>query len=227
LNKNIEQITIDDIPIIYEDNDIIVINKPSGITVHEAPGEKSLTINEIFQSRFLDNISGRDMIVHRLDKGTSGVMILAKTDKSRVDLQRQFADREVKKTYLTLIKGHLDQDKGTIRIPLGRDQMSREKISPQKDGKNAITDFVVIKKHPKYSLVEANPKTGRTHQIRTHFASIGHPIFGDKKYGNPKDNIDRIFLHASKISFSHPENKNILTFRVELPEDLKTIIDTL
>jgi len=215
------------VPIIFEDEDILVIDKPSGITVHEAPGEKDITVNEIFADKYKgDNKTDRDMIVHRLDKGTSGVMVLAKNPEAGVKLRKQFADREVQKTYIALVAGKLEDETGIIDMPLGRDQQSREKISPQVGGKPAVTEFKKVQDYDSYSLVEAYPKTGRTHQIRTHFAAIGHPVYGDVRYGSKVEDADRIFLHAARISIKHPTTGEKVTFESPLPKVLEDVLST-
>ncbi|MEI6266575.1 MAG: RluA family pseudouridine synthase [bacterium] len=211
--------------IIYQDNDILVIDKPSGITVHEAPGEKEVTINEIFKDSYSGDNTVRGMIVHRLDKGTSGVMILAKNKLAAENLKKEFASRRVEKEYIALVNGF--PEGGTINIPLGRNGQTSGRIIALNEGRPSRTDFTIIEKYVGYSLVLAKPKTGRTHQIRVHFSAIGHPVYGDKKYGFPKENSDRIFLHASNIRFIHPITGKKVKFNSKMPVALQAVIDTL
>lgn len=196
------------IEIIYEDEDIIVIDKPAGVNVHPSAGEKEITISEIFSKKieFVDN-SQRAGIVHRLDKGTSGVMVLAKTERIQKILQNEFKKRKVKKTYLALVEGTLKPDEGVIDIPLKRESIERKKIGVSTSGKSSITQYKVLKYYKKRTLVELSPKTGRTHQLRVHLSSIGFPIVGDRKYGNSKSVDSNIMLHANTIEFIHPRTK--------------------
>lgn len=216
------------IPVVYEDKDILVINKPSGISTHPAPGEKETTVSEYFRSKldFKAN-DERNGVVHRLDKGTSGVMILAKNEKTQEILKKDFKDRKIQKTYLALIQGHIEPKAGIINIPIGRDNINKEKMSVSVEGKEAITVFATVNLYEKYSLLKINPKTGRTHQIRVHMASLGHPIVGDKRYGKPTTLINRIFLHASHIEFCHPITKKEMEFEASLPPELDTILNNL
>lgn len=216
-----------DIKIIFEDKNILVVDKPAGITVHPAPGEKGETLSEIFASEYSDSLeTNRDMIVHRLDKGTSGVMVLAKNRDARDFLAKQFAARKVNKTYLALVKGKLQPSEGVIDMPLSRDLISRNKIAPADEGKDAKTLYKVEKYFQGYTLVSANPKTGRTHQIRVHFAAIGHPLCGDERYG-VKSNFPRMFLHARKLSFISPTDQKRVAFESELPKELNNILNSL
>ena len=202
---------------IYEDNEIIVIDKPAGVNVHPAAGEKEITVSEIFSGKinFFDD-SQRTGIVHRLDKGTSGIMILAKTEKSQKFLQNEFKKRKVAKAYLALVEGLLKPIEGVINIPLKRESLSRRRIGVSSSGKNSITKYRVIKYFRESSLVELCPKTGRTHQLRVHLSSIGFPIVGDNKYGNNKSVPGNIKLHASSIEFTHPTTKKLLKFNSQI-----------
>lgn len=213
---------------IFEDDDILVIDKPAGITVHPADGESDITIAEIFADKYTgDNDSDRDMIVHRLDKGTSGVMVLAKNPRARASLMNEFKERKVHKKYLALLSGKLKPEEGIIDIPLARDIVKRQRIAPVEEGKDAKTPYKVVKYFRGHTLVEANPKTGRTHQIRVHFSAIGFPIYGDQRYGNPKEKTERIFLHAAGLSFIHPTTKKRVKFVSELPSELTKILTKL
>lgn len=211
-----------EIPVLYEDEDIVVINKPSGITTHPASGEVGVTIYDVFKDRFTGpekEMSEDEFppIVHRLDKGTSGVMILVKNFKARDSLKSQFKDRKVKKQYLALLKGELNENQGQINLPIDRDPKNRGKFITISGGREATTDFKVLEKKSGYTLVWAFPKTGRTHQIRVHFSSISFPLIGDKRY-NPKSEEPSMFLHAYKISFLHPTKLKKIEFTAPLPE---------
>ena len=228
MNKTFIQDNSINIPVLYEDEDIIVIDKPSGISSHEAPGEKGTTVNELFKHLYVgEDTSGRDMIVHRLDKGTSGVMVLARNAAARRALVAQFSERKIEKTYLALVHGKLQPEKGTIDIPLARDTIQREKISVDPEGKPALTEYEVTEYIDDCSLVAAKPRTGRTHQIRTHLAMIGFPIVGDVRYGRKDDKITRIFLHAKRLAFTHPLNKKALAFESEIPQALERYLSTI
>jgi 23S rRNA pseudouridine1911/1915/1917 synthase len=217
-----------EIGIIYEDSDILVINKPAGITVHPASGEQEITVSEMFADSYQGKCNtDRDMIVHRLDKGTSGVMVMAKNEASRDSLIAQFAARMVTKKYIALVMGKVFPAEGVIDIPLARDSSVRNKISPLETGKESKTLYKVTKLYDGYTLISASPKTGRTHQIRVHFAAIGHPIYGDSRYGTPNAEINRIFLHAEEISFTHPTTGKKLKFTCDLPEELKCVLTKL
>ena len=207
-----------DIPVIFEDKDILVIDKPSGITAHPAPGENDITVAEVF---------GKATIVHRLDKGTSGVMVLAKNTKAAESLRSQFQARKVSKKYLALVHGKLQPEEGVIDMPLSRSLMQRNKIAPADEGRDAKTLYKIVKYYPGFTLVEANPKTGRTHQIRVHFSAIGFPLFGDARYGKSTDETDRMFLHAAELSFLHPTTSKRVTFKSKLPKELEKILVTL
>lgn len=207
-----------EIPIIFEDKDILVIDKPSGITAHPAPGENDITVAEVFD---------KATIVHRLDKGTSGVMVLAKNPKAAELLKSQFQARKVTKKYLALVHGKLQPEEGVIDMPLSRSLMARNKIAPADEGRDAKTLYKVKKYYPHFTLVEAQPKTGRTHQIRVHFSAIGFPLFGDVRYGKSTDPTGRMFLHAAELSFIHPTTGKRVTYGSELPIELTKIIHSL
>jgi 23S rRNA pseudouridine1911/1915/1917 synthase len=206
------------IPIIYEDRDILVINKPAGITAHQAPGEKEITVAEVF---------GKAIIVHRLDKGTSGVMVLAKNQFAAESLRKQFQARKVSKKYILLVHGKLIPEEGIIDMPLSRNLISRNKIAPAEEGRDAKTLYRVLKYYHDFTLVEANPKTGRTHQIRVHFSAIGFPLFGDTRYGKSTDKTKRIFLHAAELSFLHPGTEERVTFVSKIPNELERVLSAL
>ena len=216
-----------DIEIIYEDNDLAVINKRAGIVVHPANGHYSGTlVNAIlYHIKDLSGINGeiRPGIVHRLDKDTSGLLIIAKNDKAHLKLSQMFHDKTVKKTYLAILKGKLNQKSGRIVTQIGRDKNDRKKMTVINDlnsGKTAITNYEVISQAEKFTLVKVHIETGRTHQIRVHMKYLGYPILGDSVYGRP-DSEKRQMLHAYKLEFQHPITEENMEFIAELPEDFK------
>ncbi|MDD5693012.1 MAG: RluA family pseudouridine synthase [Patescibacteria group bacterium] len=214
--------------IIFEDKHLIVIDKPTGLSSHPAPGENEPTISEILAERlYISDDKDFPGIVHRLDKGTSGIMILAKTAETKKDLQDQFKKRKITKKYLALIEGKIKPEKGIIDLPIKREKNNREKMGINVEGRSAKTKYIVKKKFAKYSLLELIPETGRTHQIRVHLSAIGFPIVGDVRYGKKSDFVDRIFLHATKISFIHPKTKKQLTFESPLPKTLAKALSNL
>ena len=216
-----------DIEIIYEDNDLAVINKRAGIVVHPANGHYSGTlVNAIlYHIKDLSGINGeiRPGIVHRLDKDTSGLLIIAKNDKAHLKLSQMFHDKTVKKTYLAILKGKLNQKSGRIVTQIGRDKNDRKKMAVINDlnsGKTAITNYEVISQAEKFTLVKVHIETGRTHQIRVHMKHLGYPILGDSVYGRP-DSEKRQMLHAYKLEFQHPITEENIEFIAKLPEDFE------
>lgn len=217
--------------ILYEDKSLVVLDKPAGMMVHPVGRIKTGTlVNALLtHCQDLSQIGGciRPGIVHRLDKDTSGVMIAAKTDAAHQHLSKQFARGQVKKTYLALVHGRLTSRKGLInaRIMRGTADRTKMKVSATA-GRNAITEYEVVKQYQNMALLRLFPRTGRTHQIRVHLAFIGHPIVGDWKYGRelPGPKAGRQLLHAESISFIHPETKEHLRFQAELPADIKGAI---
>ena len=202
-----------DIPIdvVYEDNDIIVVNKPKGMVVHPANGNPDGTLVNAVMAICKDSLSGiggeiRPGIVHRLDKDTSGLLIVAKNDKAHVNMSEQIKKHEVKKTYVALVRGVVKENEATIDMPIGRSNSDRKKMAVTKTGKNAVTHIKVLKRYDKYTLLEINIETGRTHQIRVHLAYIGYPIIGDYIYSNGKNEFGIIgqCLHAKSLEFKHP-----------------------
>ena len=225
-----------DIPfeIIYEDEDIAVINKPSGIVVHPAPGhyDDTLVHGLILKLKNLSGIGGkiRPGIVHRLDKDTSGIMLVAKNDFAHKRLVEAFKERLIEKNYIALVYGRLTQKKGKIETFIGRHPIARKKMAVLKEGKLAITFYEVLEIFNKASLVLAKPVTGRTHQIRVQFSYIGHPILGDPIYGGLKHNLPkppRLMLHAYEIVFKHPRTNEEMKFRVPIPEEFQSYIEKL
>ena len=222
-----------DIPIeiIYEDSDIIVVNKPKGLVVHPANGNLDGTLVNAIMNICKDTLSGiggekRPGIVHRLDKDTSGLLIIAKNDKAHLNMSEQIKDRKVKKIYIALVRGIVKEDKATINMPIARSKKDRKKMAVDKDGKEAITHFNVIKRYDKYTLLQIKIDTGRTHQIRVHMAEIGHPVIGDEVYSNGKNefNVKGQMLHAKILEFNHPVTDKKMYMEADLPEYFKNII---
>lgn len=226
-----------DIPlnVIYEDNDIIVINKPKGMVVHPANGNPDGTLVNAVMNLCKDSLSGiggeiRPGIVHRLDKDTSGAIIVAKNDKAHIALSEQLKNHEVKKTYLALVRGIIKENEATINMPIARSKKDRKKMDVDKDGKEAITHFKVLGRYKnKYTLLQINLETGRTHQIRVHLSHIGYPIIGDEVYSNGKNewNVSGQCLHAWKLEFKHPITGKEISLEAEIPEYFKKIIKEL
>jgi len=219
--------------ILYQDRDLLVVNKPRGLSVHPGAGRSRGTlVNALLHHiRDLSGIGGvlRPGIVHRLDKDTSGVMLVAKNDKTHQALSRQFAEKTVTKEYLALVEGRPKTAVFTVEAPLGRKPTDRKKIGIIPGGKPALTEVRVEKEYSGFTLLRALPKTGRTHQIRVHLASQGLPIVGDAVYGKSKNpfGLEGQFLHAEKITFQHPGEKIMLSFRAEFPPELKEILKKL
>ena len=225
-----------DIPveIIYEDNDIIVVNKPKGMVVHPANGNPDGTLVNAIMAICKDSLSGiggeiRPGIVHRLDKDTSGLLIIAKNDKAHVNMSEQIKNHEVKKTYIALVRGIIKENEATIDMPIGRSTSDRKKMAINKNGKNAVTHIKVLERFDKYTLLEVNIETGRTHQIRVHLSHIGYPIIGDYTYSNGKNEfgIEGQCLHAKKLEFKHPITGKEMKLEAELPEYFQKIIQNL
>lgn len=228
-----------DIPIdiIYEDDDIIVVNKPKGLVVHPANGNPDGTLVNAIMAICKDSLSGiggelRPGIVHRLDKDTSGLLIVAKNDKAHINMSEQIKDRKVKKTYIALVRGTITENEATINMPIGRSTKDRKKMAVTKNGKEAITHFKVLNRYTtskaSYTLLEIKIDTGRTHQIRVHMAEIGHPVVGDMVYSNGKNEFGVIgqCLHAKKLEFCHPITGKEMSFEAPLPEYFENIIDS-
>lgn len=222
-----------DIPleVLYEDNDIIVINKPKGLVVHPANGNPDGTLVNAIMSICKDTLSGiggeiRPGIVHRLDKDTSGVIIIAKNDKAHINLSEQIKNHEVEKTYIALVRGNVKENEATINMPIGRSTKDRKKMAVTKNGKTAITHFKVIKRYGNYTLLEIKIETGRTHQIRVHLSQIGYPIIGDTVYSNGKNEWGIVgqCLHAKSIKFKHPITGKEMLINAKLPEYFNNII---
>jgi 23S rRNA pseudouridine1911/1915/1917 synthase len=211
--------------VIYEDDDIMVIDKPAGLTVHFAPGHPTHTLVNAILARCpgltMSNELMRPGIVHRLDKDTSGLIVIAKNDSAREYLVAQFKSRAVTKRYLVLVRGRLSPEEGIIEAPIGRDPRRRRRMAVAESGKQAITQYKVRKYLDNYTLVEVGPLTGRTHQIRVHLSAIGHPVVGDPTYGAKSAYLDRQFVHACRLGFRLPSTGQYQEFTSALPADLQ------
>lgn len=216
---------------IYEDQDIMVIDKPAGLTVHPAPGHPSHTlVNAILAhcpGLTMDNDVMRPGIVHRLDKDTSGLIVIAKNDFAREYLAAQFKSRTVTKRYLVLVKGRLSPEQGIIEAPIGRDPHRRRRMAVMESGKQATTQYQVRKYLDNHTLLEVSPVTGRTHQIRIHLSAIGCPVVGDLTYGVRSAHLHRQFVHAYRIGFRLPSTKQYREFTSPLPADLQQALEYL
>ena len=218
--------------IVYEDGDLLVVDKPPDLAVHPSPGHSSHTlVNGILAH--CDDLSGiggekRPGIVHRLDKDTSGLIIVAKNDAAHVSLARQLKERQVEKTYLALVEGRVTPVEGRIEAPIGRDAKHRKRMAIVEGGRDARTSYRVLREIDGRTLLEIRPKTGRTHQIRVHLASIGHPITGDTLYGRRGDApVARQFLHAKRLAFQHPRTGERLDLEAPLAADLQRTLSEL
>ena len=226
-----ENIPID---IIYQDNDIIVVNKPKGLVVHPADGNPDGTLVNAIMAICKDGLSGiggelRPGIVHRLDKDTSGLLIVAKNDKAHRLMSEQIKNREVRKIYIALVKGVVAENEATIDMPIGRSTKDRKKMAVRKDGKEAVTHFRVLKRYPSYTLLEVKIDTGRTHQIRVHMAEIGHPVVGDMVYSSGKNEfgVEGQMLHAKSLDFKHPITGEQMHLEAPLPKYFEDVLDKL
>ena len=222
------------VEIVYEDNDIIVVNKPKGLVVHPAVGNPDGTLVNAIMNICKDSLSGiggevRPGIVHRLDKDTTGHLIVAKNDKAHINLSEQIKNREVKKIYIALVRGNIPENEATINMPIGRSTKDRKKMAVVKNGKEAVTHFKVIDRFKNYTLLEIKIDTGRTHQIRVHMAEIGYPVVGDMVYSNGKNEfgVEGQMLHAKSLDFKHPITGKNMHLEAELPKYFKDIIDKL
>ena len=220
--------------IIYEDEDILIINKEKGIVVHPGNGNPDGTLVNAVMAKCKDSLSGiggkiRPGIVHRIDKDTSGLIIIAKNDTAHINLSEQIQKREVKKTYISLVRGKVKENQATINMPIGRSTKDRKKMAVTKTGKEAITHFKVIERYQEYTLLEVKIETGRTHQIRVHMAEIGYPIIGDEVYSNGKNpfNVKGQMLHAAKLEFKHPVTGKEIKVEAPLPKYFTEIIEKL
>jgi len=236
-----ENIPID---VVYEDDTLVVVNKPAGLVVHPAAGTPSGTLANALTYHFQqlpDRGAGvRPGIVHRLDRDTSGLLVVAKTEGALENLSDQFRDRTVFKSYVALVHGRVSPDSGKIDQPLARDRSNRTRMAVVRGGRNALTFYRVRRSFDRFTLLDVELKTGRTHQIRVHLAWIKHPVVGDDTYGGGRDNtiqdprlraqvrnLNRHFLHAEKLAFSHPKTKELVKFETPLPTVLSTLLTQL
>ncbi len=232
VNLDLEPIDMP-IDIVYQDDDIAVINKPQGLTVHAGNGvnEPTLVNALLYHLSNLSGINGvlRPGIVHRIDKNTSGLLVVAKNDKAHLSLAKQLEDKTCSRIYIALLEGELKTDSGSIETFISRDVNNRTKMAVSKSGRLAITNYKVIKHYEGYTLCEFSLKTGRTHQIRVHAKSLGHPIVGDKEYGykNQKFKLNGQLLHAKKLKFIHPTLNKEVVFDAPLPNYFDNILKKL
>ncbi|HCL4436442.1 pseudouridine synthase [Clostridium botulinum] len=219
--------------IIYEDKDVIVVNKPQEMVVHPAPGVYSGTLVNalLHHCKDLSGINGvaRPGIVHRIDKDTSGILVVAKNDISHNNLAAQFKEHSISRVYMALVEGIIKDEQGTIEAPIGRHPVDRIKMAVVKDGRHAVTHYKVIERFKNHTLVECRLETGRTHQIRVHMSYIMHPLVGDPVYGYKKQrfNLKGQMLHAKLLGFIHPTTGQYVEFESELPGYFKKIIKIL
>lgn len=223
----------EDIPldIVYEDDDVIVVNKPQGMVVHPAPGHPNHTlVNALLYHSPLSTINGefRPGIVHRIDKDTSGLLMVAKNDRAHRSLAAQLKAKTNQREYVALVHGVIKEDRGTIDAPLGRSKKDRKKQAVVEDGRHAVTHFKVLERFAHYTLVSCKLETGRTHQIRVHMKYIGHPLAGDPLYG-PRKTLpgNGQYLHARLLGFKHPRTGEQMTFTSEFPDYFQKMIDHL
>jgi 23S rRNA pseudouridine1911/1915/1917 synthase len=236
----------EDIPIeiVYEDDTLVVVNKPAGLVVHPAAGVPSGTLANALAHHF-QNLPGggtgvRPGLVHRLDRDTSGLLVVAKTDSALENLSDQFRDRTVYKSYVALVHGRMESNSGKIDQPLARDPTNRTRMAVVRNGRNALTLYRVRRGFDRFTLLDVELKTGRTHQIRVHLAWLKHPVVGDETYGAGRDNmiqdarlrarvrtLDRQFLHAEKLAFTHPKTGEWVKFESELPAELAGLLEDL
>ena len=233
-NKNLD-VTPENIPIniVYQDDDVAIIDKPQGMTVHAGNGTNGSTLVNALLFH-LDNLSGingvvRPGIVHRIDKNTSGLLVVAKNDNAHVCLAKQLEDKTCRRIYVALLEGNLKTDKGVIATDFGRNPSDRTKMAVVEFGRNAVTEYKVIKRYEGYTLCEFSLKTGRTHQIRVHAKHIGHPVVGDREYGykNQKFKLDGQLLHAKQLSFVHPSTNKVVTFESDIPPHFANVLKKL
>ncbi len=215
--------------IIYEDDDLLVVNKPRGMVVHPAPGNYSGTlVNALLaHCRDLSGIGGvtKPGIVHRIDKDASGLLVVAKNDHAHKSLSRQFKAKAAKRLYVAVVKGVMDLDNGIIELPIGRSSRDRKKMAVSYEkSKDAVTRYSVMDRMADSTLLEIVLGTGRTHQIRVHMSHIGHPLLGDVKYGSPNAEAKVLCLHAKTLGFTHPVTGKYMEFTSDIPKDMKAII---
>lgn len=229
MNVEAEDLNLD---IVYQDDDVLVINKPKGMVVHPACGNYTNTLVNglLYEMDDLPEINGvlRPGIVHRIDKDTTGLLMVAKTEEAMKSLTEQLKAHSCKREYIALVYGTFDEEKGRINVPIARSKLDRKKMAVDKEGKEAITNFEVLNRYKGYTLIKCVLETGRTHQIRVHMEYIDHPLVGDKTYGRRKVIGDQgQFLHAKTIGFTHPRTGKWCEFTSELPQYFKDFLNTL
>ena len=217
--------------ILYEDDSLLVIDKRAGVATHPGPGHESGTLANALLN-YLPGLSdvgdpSRPGIVHRLDKDTSGLLVVAKTPDAHRDLSTQFKNRSVKKTYLALVDGVVSPSEGIIEAPIGRHLKRRKQMAVVQGGRESVTRYRTAQSFESYTLLEVSPETGRTHQIRVHVAAIGHPVYGDETYSKRDRSLKRHFLHAARLSFLHPVTRQEVEISSSLPGELSTFIASL
>ena len=219
------------VDLVYQDAEIVVVDKPAGLSVHPGPGHPDGTLVNALLARCPDiqGIGGvhRPGIVHRLDKDTSGLMVVAKTERSHHSLSAQIKERKVRKGYLALTVGVPPQDEGTVDVPIARDPRHRQRMAVVLDGRESRTHYRVLEDLGSHALLELDLETGRTHQIRVHLAYLGYPLYGDGVYGRRSPVLERHFLHASALGFTHPKTGDPVSFHSDLPDELQEIISSL
>ena len=226
-----EEIPLD---VVYEDSDILVVNKQKGLVVHPGNGNPNGTLVNAIMARCKDSLSGiggeiRPGIVHRIDKDTSGLLIIAKNDKAHINVSEQIKNHEVTKTYIALVRGVVTANQATIDMPIARSTKDRTKMAVSKNGKEAVTHFSVLERFKNYTLLEVNIETGRTHQIRVHMSQIGYPIVGDHVYSNGKNpfGVEGQMLHSAKLEFVHPTTGKIMKLEAKLPDYFEDVLKAL
>jgi 23S rRNA pseudouridine1911/1915/1917 synthase len=233
----VSTIEAEDIPlrVVYEDADVLIIDKPAGLVTHPAPGQNSGTLVNALLARggiaAYGTVAGEDRpgIVHRLDRDTSGLIVVARNDKAQSALMAQLKSRRVKKTYLALVQGQMPAENGRIEAPIGRDPRHYSKMAVIPSGRPSVTGYRVRERFPVWSLLEVDLQTGRTHQIRVHLASIGHPVAGDPMYATGvartgPDGLNRLFLHSWRIEFASPSGDKLIRAEADLPAELETVL---
>lgn len=223
-----------DLDIVYEDNDILVVNKAKGMVVHPGNGNPDGTLVNAVLNHCKDSLSGiggeiRPGIVHRIDKDTSGLLIVAKNDNAHLNISKQIKEHSITKIYTALVKGNIVENEATIDMPIGRNENDRKKMAVRKDGKEAVSHIKVIKRYGDYTLIRVKIDTGRTHQIRVHMAEIGHPVVGDEVYSNGKNEfgVHGQMLHSTILEFTHPTSNKEMHLEAEIPEYFREVLELL
>ncbi len=218
--------------IVYEDSELLVVNKPEGMVVHPAPGNYTGTLVNALMYHCKDNLSGingelRPGIVHRIDKETSGILVVAKTNEAHIKLSEQLQNHSMMRKYHAIVHNRVKENEGTVDKPIARDKKDRKKMAINLDGRRAVTHYKVLEKFDNFTYVEFKLETGRTHQIRIHMKSIGHPLLGDETYSknNHKFNLNGQVLHAKQLGFVHPKTNEYMEFNSELPQSFEKVLN--